>query len=365
VKFNTGNIYTLSVFPCVPDGWRPLRSMKNSYASVVDGLLQSDEPSIRWKVRVGALGEDPDSKAIRRLRQEVRASARARTLLAHRDAVGRITSGRGVYAKWQGAHWILASLADLGYPARDKSLLPVREQILDAWLSQEFYEEFEATSKSDAYTRRGVPVMHGRHRRCASQQGYALFFLIRLGLEDQRLHDLVERLLHWQWPDGGWNCDKEPSAAKSTFIHTIHSMRGLHVYGTRFGKPLALAAAEKASRVFLSRRLFKRKSDGKPMKLEFTKLHYPLYWHYDLLLGLQVMAETGHLADPRCADALDLLESKQLADGGWPAESRYYSVSKTIKLNADHVSWGGVSKKTMNPWVTANALSVLKSAGRL
>jgi hypothetical protein len=57
----------------------------------------------------------------------------------------------------------------------------------------------------------------------AARQGYALYYLIKLGLENGRVDDLVERLLHWRWPDGGWNCDKEPSAAKSTFIHTIHS----------------------------------------------------------------------------------------------------------------------------------------------
>jgi hypothetical protein len=34
-------------------------------------------------------------------------------------------------------------------------------------------------------------------------------------------------------------------------------------------------------------------------------------------------------------------------------------------LNADYVDWGGTSTKKMNPWVTADALSVLVSAGRL
>lgn len=92
--------------------------------------------------------------------------------------------------------------------------------------------------------------------------------------------------------------------------------------------------------------------------------HYPLYGHYDILFGLRVMAETGHLGDPRCDPALDLLEQKRLPDGSWPAESRYYSVSENLKLNADYVDWDGTSKKKMNPWVTADALSVLVSAGR-
>jgi hypothetical protein len=231
-------------------------------------------------------------------------------------------------------------------------------------LSRQFYEEFEANGKEDAYKKLGVPVIRGLPRRCASQQGYALYYLMVLGLADERVHDLAERLLHWQWPDGGWNCDKKPTARKSTFIHTLHCMRALFLYGTRFKKPEAKLAATKASEIFLSRSLFKRRSDGAHMKAEFSKLHYPLYWHYDILSGLRVMAETGHLGDPRCGPALDLLEQKRLEDGGWPAESRYYSVSEQIKLNADYVNWGGISNKKMNPWVTADALSVLVRAGR-
>ena len=39
------------------------------------------------------------------------------------------------------------------------------------------------------------------------------------------------------------------------------------------------------------------------------------------------MAEMDLLGDPRCAAALDLLESKRLADGGWPAEAKFYSTT--------------------------------------
>ena len=49
---------------------------------------------------------------------------------------------------------------------------------------------FGSKRKADAYKNKGVPVMQGRHRRCASQQGYALFFLIKLGLENARLDHL-------------------------------------------------------------------------------------------------------------------------------------------------------------------------------
>ena len=37
--------------------------------------------------------------------------------------------------------------------------------------------------------------MRGRYRRCASQQGNALYSLVTLGIADERVHSLAERLL--------------------------------------------------------------------------------------------------------------------------------------------------------------------------
>ena len=70
------------------------------------------------------------------------------------------------------------------------------------------------------------------------------------------------------------------------------------------------------------------------------------------------------LGDPRCADALDLLESMRLADG-WPATARYYRTSTEVALHHDWIDWGGTSTRRANPWVTADALAVLRAAGRL
>ena len=77
------------------------------------------------------------------------------------------------------------------------------------------------------------------------------------------------------------------------------------------------------------------------------------------------MAEAGFILDPRCRSALDLLESKRLPDGGWPAEERFYQTSANARSGSDLVAWGPVSRKRMNEWVTADALIVLRAAGRL
>ena len=144
-------------------------------------------------------------------------------------------------------------------------------------------------------------------------------------------------------------------------------MLGLAAYA-RYHKSVTLVkAVERASEIFLRRRLFKRASDGRVIHPEFVTLHYPLYWHYDYLGGLKAMSRIGRIRDPRTADALDLLEQRQLPDGGWPAEARHYKVVRpeTLETNADYVNWGGANSGRKNDWVTADALAVLRSAGRI
>ena len=116
--------------------------MKTS--AIIDVLLRSAEPSIRWKTRVNVLGERRESTAVRALQEEIRGSARVQALLSRRDQLGRPGTARRVYYKWQGLHWVLASLADLGYPAGDRSLHPIRDRLMEFWLGPGYFREFEA-----------------------------------------------------------------------------------------------------------------------------------------------------------------------------------------------------------------------------
>jgi hypothetical protein len=318
----------------------------------MDALIESlkAEPVLAWKLVVNVEGHTPDSSAAKKAAKTVKESELVRGLLK-----GRLPNGRTrhqAYFKWTGAHWILSLLADLGYPPGDKSIRPMMEQTFDAWLSED-------------HIRKHLRMIDGRVRRCCSQEGNAAWSSLRLGFADDRTTELVERLIKWQWPDGGWNCDKRPEANKSSFMESLIPLRALVLYANTSGERRVWLAAERAADIFLKRELFKRQSSGAQMDPHFLKLHYPCYWHYDILFGLKVMAEAGLIGDPRCKPALDLLESKRLPDGGFPAEESYARRSSPHISGYSPVSWGGISTRRMNPFVTADALYVLRAAGRL
>lgn len=320
----------------------------------IQKLLASDEPSIRLGTHVSILGDPIDNVGTAGLQEKVRNSNRVRQLLSERKN-DRIPYHP--YSKWYGAHWVLAALADLHYPPEDKTLVPLREQVYE-WLFSK--QHLEYAKRHEIYAG-PITVKHGLVRAHASMEGNAIYYLHALGLADERTRALADRLVKWQWPDGGWNCDRSPKAHTSSFTESLLPLRGLaHQVGSDGNS--YRSAAKRAAEFFLDRRLYRRKRDGRIISERFTKLHYPLYWHYDFLFGLKVMMEAGFIRDKRCLDAIALLKSKELEDGGFPAEEAYYRETKRRTAGSSAVGWGGTNKRRMNEFVTCDAISILTAA---
>ena len=321
---------------------------------IVRRLLSSGNPSVAYKTRVDVLGEHEDSPSVRALRAQIRSSDMARRLLHHRQPDGTIATNP--YKKWQGSHWTLMFLAEIGYPSGDSSLMPMREQFYD-WLFSKEHLKFPRSLL--------IPGQEDRFRRCASQEAYAIWYALKLGLEDEKTDELVRRLKQWRWPDGGWNCDKRPEARISSYHETVLPIRALSLYGRIKGDRESLAIARNAAELFLKRSLYRRQRDGEIIHPNFMLLQYPHFPIYNILLGLRAMAEAGRIDDPRCQDALDLLESKRQADGGFPLERRNHRTVDTLETRGTFADWGPTGKRRSNELVTVEALHVLKEAGCL
>jgi len=327
-----------------------LAGTDTSMDAIVGRLLGSAEASVRWKARRSLLGESPDSRSMRSLAREVHDSPLARRLLT-------VPSSRPhPYQKWQGPHFTLICLAEIGYPPGDTSLMPLRDRFYD-WLFAEHHFRPPHTLV--------LPGQEDRVRRCAGQEGYAVWYSLALGLADARTEALVERLLEWQWPDGGWNCDKRPQARASSFHESLIPLRALSLHGALRQDRRSLAAAARAAEIFLERGLFRARRTGEIIHPDFVRLQYPHFYPYNILFGLRVMAEAGFIRDPRCREALDLLESKRLPDGGFPLEKKNWTFSDTVVTRGTFADWGPSGKQRMNEFVTVDALSILRAAGRI
>jgi hypothetical protein len=192
-------------------------------------------------------------------------------------------------------------------------------------------------------------------------EGNALRVCTHFGLaDDPRVRRLAESLVQWQWPDGGWNCDRRPDATHSSFHETLWPCLGLAEYHLATADAAALAAARRAAEFLLRHRLFRSERTGHVIHPDFLKLRYPAYWHYNVLAGLRALRRVGRLHDPRAVEALDVVASKELPEGPWGLEGRYWRGADAMGSAAEVVDWGRAGPNEM---ITLHALSVQRGAG--
>ncbi len=327
----------------------------------VSWLLQSKDPSVRYFTLTDVLGEPEQSGRVVVAKRQILRGLRLRALLSGQ----RKNGGFGVhwYRKWSGPHWRLVSAVELGVPAGNRVAVKAANYDLSE-LSKSL--EVEPAEK-----------VKGLWRVHASESGNLVGVCSKLGLaDDPRVKRLARSLVEWQWPDGGWNCSRAEDARHSTFYHTLPTLWGLNEYLRATGDDVVRKAVERAAEFFLKHRLFRSCSSGGIINPEWVKLHYPLYWHYDILQALRVLSLAGRLGDPRTAEALDIVESKRSKDGTWWPEGYYWRLGKApISSTFDHprtAQWDHPSTEVIdwgrdgpNEMLTLNALRVLVAAGRV
>jgi hypothetical protein len=309
-------------------------------------LLRSEEPAIRHAALTRLLGRPADDPEVRNSRRAITTGPIVRALLGGQRADGGF--GMHPYGKWGGAHWRLVSLADLGVPPETPGLREALSNVLD-WVASESHVK-------------SVKVIRGLARRCGSQEGNALYVATYVGaLDEPRVHEVARNLIRWQWPDGGWNCDVRPEARHSSFNESLPPLLGLASYARATDDADARAAADRVAEFLLRHRVIYSERTGEIAHPNVARLRYPPYWHYDALAALKALAASGHIDDPRTADALDFLESKRRPDGTWHADGYHWRPPGSKGSNVEVADWGrgGPSEP-----LTLGALTVLRAAGR-
>ena len=320
---------------------------------LIESLASSDEPVSAYKASLLA-GLDAESAQARALRARISDSPMAKALLRVFEQDAKTL--QHTYRKWQGPHWTLTCLAMIDYPPGDERLRPLVTRVHD-WLFSKHFLEPPMTAI--------YPGQADRVRHCASLDGNAIWYSVRLGLEDERTKAVVDRLIGWQWPDGGWNCDKRAAASHSSFQESLIPARGLWTYGTAHAYLPALEAAQRVAELVLQRRLLWHQGDGSLIVPEWAgrpgpdRIHYPIQF-FDVLFALQVMADLGRLGDPRCRNALRILEAKRLPDGGFPLEAPTTITADRVASRGSYADWGPSGLRRSNSLVTLAVLDIFR-----
>jgi hypothetical protein len=290
---------------------------------------------VRRLTLTDVLGEPPDQPDVVAARTAFADGPIARAL--------RAPGPEHVYAKWQGAFWRLTALVELGVPPDAPAAHDQMRAVL-SWLHR--------------MERAGYPpVVGGRPRAHAVWHGHALAAAVALDWPDQReTAGLVERLLQWQWPDGGWNCDRHAHPACSSVHETLGPVWGLAAYHRLTGDPQVGQAVHRAAEFFLERRLFKSRQTGAVIHPSWLRFRHPAYYHYNALQAMWVLGRAGWAADPRLEDALELVASRRRRDGTWDANGRWWNRPGQLGPNVEVADWG---PSRPNQLITLKSLTVL------
>jgi hypothetical protein len=305
--------------------------------TVQEWLLDAD-PALRWQVLRDLAGAGPDEVAAERDR--VASEGWGARLLAERDDDGQWAAGacfpadfRGDFSHgqpWTSTFPTLCLLRDLGVDPRAAA---VRETI-------------ELVAQNCTWEHAGQPFFVGEVEPCINGRTVAIgvYFGVDVG-------NVVARLLEEQLADGGWNCEAENGSVRSSFATTLCVLDGLlaHEQATG-GTDRSVAARLRGEEYLLDRRAFRRLSTGEVVDPDWLKFSFPTWWHYDLLRALDYFRLAADAPDPRLAEALGLLASKQQPDGTWLLENTHPGAVHFSMEDGD----GGPSR-----WNTLRALRVL------
>jgi hypothetical protein len=278
--------------------------------TVLDWLLDSD-PALRWQVLRDLTDASPDEVADERAR--VATDGWGARLLALRDDDGQWAGGacfpadfRGDFSQgqpWTSTFPTLYLLREFGI---DPSAKPVAETVA-------------LVGENCRWEHAGQPFFAGEVEPCINGHTVAIGDYFGVDVEG-----IVTRLLGEQLADGGWNCEAENGSVRSSFATTICVLDGLleHERATG-GSAQTVAARRQGQEYLLERHLFRRLSTGEVADPDWLQFSFPTWWHYDVLVALDYFRATGDPPDPRMAEAVELLRSKQRPDATWLLENTH------------------------------------------
>lgn len=175
--------------------------------------------------------------------------------------------------------------------------------------------------------------------------------LVKLGYSE---HPIVKSGFEWivrnQKENGGWHC-----WGKNGVIDACEGMSAFASYPREKWTKSMKAAVEKGAEFYLQRKLHREGRRYEP----WYRLHYPVHYYYDILVGLDMITALGYNYDPRLREAFEILESKMRDDGKWLMDSVHPDVPYALKPKS-FFSFSLEQPGKPSKMITLRAMIVLK-----
>ncbi len=330
----------------------------------LDWLLEPENPPVRFFALRDILGRSPNSKEVLEARDQIRKYSPVRKVLKARTKDGYWPPKDTCYTpKWTSTVWPLMLLGEMGI-IPDEGVKRACETLFD--LHQLDNGAFTCPSPLDVkrYIRQ-----HPRAKAVRWEEPCLTGNMIRTLLvfgygDDKRVKKAIDWMPEHQLDDGGWNCNyPEKKVKHSSFMSTIEPLWAYSEIPRAKRTRRMKRSADRGAEFLLMHRVYKSDHHHWKHSLPFaTTLHFPMYYYYDALHGLRVLAKLGYGDDERVRDAVHLILSKRSPDGKWLLEGDW-SREAEAQENKRKALVDVEELWKPSKWITLNCFRALTATG--
>jgi hypothetical protein len=274
--------------------------------SVQSWLLRPEQPAIRYRTLVELLGRPETDPEVREARKELYRVGWVADVLRERAPAGWWANPVNPYTpKYLSTNWRMLELSDLGASREE----PRVRRSCELWMRQLRLEGGGVGGNSQG---KGHHCVVGNMTRALIRFGYA---------DDPRIRRSLEWLVETADPKGGWSC-----WGSGRNLDSWEGLSALAAYPEEKRSTAMQEAIERGAEFYLERQLHRQGGRYAP----WYRLHYPVHYYYDLLVGLDLLTALGHGADPRLRFALSWLRKKRRSDGRWNLDTVHPDVTGSM-----------------------------------
>jgi hypothetical protein len=322
--------------------------------SLIQWLLESDEPWTRYRTLVDLLDQRPSAPKARAARIEMLAHPQVQALIAETATWGDRPFKRHNDASYP--IYKFSTLADFGVRADDGKVTGLAAGI-KAVLAHQSPEGAFQSLVNISKTFGGTGEDLWTWMLCDAPT--SLYVLLPMGLKDPRVQRAVKHLAD-SVDENGWRCVGAPELGKFRGpgrkgdpcpIANVFALKALSQVPKLLDSPATRVGAE----MLLSH--WEHRTESKfymfGIGTDFCKLKYPFVW-YDILHVVDVLSRFPFVhADPRFQAMVETLTAQADEEGRYTAGSMYQAWK----------GWSFADKKNPSPWLTFLVLRIEKRLG--